>query len=272
MPSCDFEFAMPTVQQFCQFLEAFAPRRLAEDWDNVGLLIGDRKRPADKVMTCLTVTPESVEEAVSQQAQLIVTHHPVPFRPLKRITADSVTGSILLELMENQIAVYSPHTSFDSASEGINQRLAEGLGIVAPKPLQPFDADPDELGAGRYGKLESPQPLGQFIGRVKELVGVEGLHIVGDETQTVSKVAVACGSAGQFLQPALRSGCDCLVTGETNFHTCLEAKANHAALVLPGHYASERFALEVLADLLKAEFPDSDVWASAKESDPLQWC
>lgn len=262
---------MPTVQQFCQFLEAFAPRRLAEDWDNVGLLVGDRKRPADKVMTCLTVTPESVEEAVAQQAQLIVTHHPVPFRPLKRITTDNVTGSMLLQLVESQIAVYSPHTSFDSASEGINQRLAQGLGIVEPKPLQPFEADPDELGAGRYGKLESPVPLSEFVVRAKELLGLEGLHIVGNDSQTVSRVAVACGSAGQFLQPALRQGCDCLFTGETNFHTCLEAKANGAALVLPGHYASERFALEVLADLLKAEFPDSLVWASAKESDPLQW-
>ncbi len=263
---------MTTVQQFCQFLEAFAPRRLAEDWDNVGLLIGDRKRSAEKVMTCLTVTPESAEEAIEQKAQLIVTHHPVPFRPLKRITADSVTGSILLRLMEHKIAVYSPHTSFDSASNGINQRLAEGLGIAEPKPLQPFEADPDELGAGRYGKLENPLPLSEFVARAKALLTLEGMHIVGDASQTVLRVAVACGSAGQFLQPALRLGCDCLVTGETNFHTCLEAKANGAALVLPGHYASERFALEVLADLLQTEFSDTHVWASAKESDPLQWC
>lgn len=262
---------MHTVQHFCQFMESFAPRRLAEDWDNVGLLIGDRNRNVDKVMTCLTVTPETVEEAIAQNAQMIVTHHPLPFRPVKRITADSVPGSMLLQLIEHQIAVYSPHTSFDSAQSGINQRFAEGLGIVDPIPLQPIEGDPDELGAGRYGKLASAIPLSEFLNNVKSFLKIDGLHCVGTGTQTVSKVAVACGSAGQFLQPALRVGCDCLVTGETNFHTCLEAKANKAALVLPGHYASERFALEVLAELLKDEFADATIWASVEESDPLCW-
>ena len=88
---------MVTVQQFCQFLEAFAPRRLAEDWDNVGLLIGDRNREASNVMTCLTITPESVAEAIAKDTDLIVAHHPLPFRPLKRITADFVNGAMLLQ-------------------------------------------------------------------------------------------------------------------------------------------------------------------------------
>ena len=96
---------MVTVQHFCQYLDAVAPRRLAEEWDNVGLLIGDRNRPVANVMTCLTITPESVQEAISNDAQLIVTHHPLPFRPLTRITADNVTGMMLLKLIEHQIAI-----------------------------------------------------------------------------------------------------------------------------------------------------------------------
>lgn len=262
---------MATVQQFCQFMESFAPRRLAEDWDNVGLLIGDRDRTVEKVMTCLTVTPESVEEAVEKGAQLIVTHHPVPFRSLKRITADSITGQLLLTLIENRCAIYSPHTSFDSAEQGINQRFAERLGIQSPKPLQPIEGDLDGLGAGRYGHLADPTSLDAFLSAVKAAVNVMGLHVVCGDRTTVSKVAVACGSAGSFLAAAKRHGCDCLVTGETNFHTCLEAKANNVTLVLPGHYASERFALELLADLLLAEFSGCHIWASAKESDPLSW-
>lgn len=262
---------MPTIQQCCQFLDEFAPRRLAEDWDNVGLLVGDRSRSANRIMTCLTITPESVEEAIAEKVNLIVAHHPLPFRPLKRITADNVVGKMLLQLVENQCAVFSPHTAFDSAAAGINQRLAQAVGIVDPKPLQPFESDPDALGAGRYGKLETPVSIEGFVETVKQILDIKGLHIVAKSAQTISKVAVACGSAGQFLQPALRQGCDCLLTGETNFHTCLEAKANHAALVLPGHYASERFALEVLAELLAAEFSDAKVWASEKESDPLSW-
>ena len=262
---------VPTVQHFCQFLETFAPRRLAEDWDNVGLLLGDRSRPVSNVMTCLTITPEVVTEAIEKTTQLIVTHHPLPFRPLKRITADSVTGSMLMQLLEHKIAVYSPHTSFDSTHQGINQRLAEGLGVVDPVPLEPIEGDEDGLGSGRYGKLQSATLLTDFIAVAKKFLSLDGLHVVGEASHRVTRVAVACGSAGQFLQAAKRKGCDCLVTGETNFHTCLEAKANNVALVLPGHYASERFALEVLAKLLKEEFPDTMVWPSIEESDPLTW-
>lgn len=262
---------MPTVQHICQFMESFAPRRLAEEWDNVGLLIGDRNRLAETVMTCLTVTPETVEEAISEGADLIVTHHPVPFRPLKKITTDNVTGKLLLQLIENQCAVYSPHTSFDSAQQGINQRLAEGLGISDPVPLQPIEGDPDALGSGRYGRLPSPQSVADFLEATKSLLNLNGLHVVTGERDTISKIAVACGSAGQFLNAAIKEGCDCLVIGETNFHTCLEAKANNVVLVLTGHFASERFALEVLAELLKTEFPDCRIWASEKESDPLSW-
>lgn len=262
---------MTTVQQVCQFLEAFAPPRLAEEWDNVGLLVGDRDRTVARMMTCLTITPEVVEEAISQQAQLIVTHHPLPFRPLKRITSESVAGGMLLRLIEHRVAVYSPHTCFDSAQQGINQHLANGFGIVNAQPIAPIADDPDQLGAGRCGSLAQPTSLGQFAELVKSFLRLDGLHVVGASQHKIARVAVACGSAGQFLEPALRADCDCLVTGETSFHTCLEAKANGAAMVLTGHYASERFALDWLAKQLNKEFADTTSWASTQESDPLCW-
>jgi dinuclear metal center YbgI/SA1388 family protein len=261
---------MSTVQDFCQFMEAFAPHRLAEDWDNVGLLVGDRSHEVVKAMTCLTVTPESVEEAIDDEVDLIVTHHPLPFRPLKRITGDSVVGRMLLNLMGREIAVYSPHTSFDSAHQGINQRLAEGIGITEIQPLAPLEHDPDGLGSGRYGSLNTT--LDVLVSNVKSFLKVDGLHFVGDPSQSIGRVAVACGSAGQMLHQAIRLGCDALLVGETNFHTCLEAKATQTALILPGHYASERFAVESLAAVLADEFSDVNIWASKKESDPLVWC
>ena len=97
------------------------------------------------------------------------------------------------------------------------------------------------------------------------------LQIVGDPQQAIRSVAVACGAAGEFLEAARRAGCDALVLGETGLHTCLEAEAIGIGLVLPGHYASERFAVEDLADILASQFPDLEVWASREERDPLQW-
>src|SRR5262245_7994078 len=112
---------MPTVSDVCRFLERFAPPELAEEWDNVGLLVGDPQRNVKSVMTCLTVTNASASEAVEQHIDLVITHHPLPFRPLKRITTETTPGRLLLKLIEAGVAVYSPHTAFDSTREGINQ-------------------------------------------------------------------------------------------------------------------------------------------------------
>lgn len=262
---------MTTIAELEQFLEEFAPPRLAEDWDNVGLLVGDRRLPVERVMTCLTVTPASAAEAIRGQAELIVTHHPLPFRPLKRLTTDSTPGRLLWQLAGAGVSVYSPHTAFDSAAAGINQSLAAGLGLEAMEPLAPAAEDPAGLGAGRMGKLAAPLTLAEMAERVRRFLGVAGLHAVGDPQRTIARVAVACGSAGSFLPHAVAAGCDLLVTGETTFHTCLEAEAAGLALLLPGHYASERFAVEQLAVALAGAFPLLHCWASVDEADPLAW-
>jgi dinuclear metal center YbgI/SA1388 family protein len=263
---------MGTVEAIAEFLEQFAPRRLAEEWDNVGLLVGDARRPVRRLMTCLTITPASAAEAVQDGADLIVTHHPLPFHPLKRLTADTPTGRMLLELIAAHVAIYSPHTAFDSAAEGINQRLAVGLGLRGIKPLvRPLVPDEDGLGAGRWGRLGRRLALGKLADRVKKLLGVDRLQLVGQFDQPVRTVAVACGSAGEFLRRACELGCDAMLTGETRFHTCLEAEAAGIALLMPGHFASERFAVEQLADVIAGQFPDLVVWASREERDPIRW-
>ena len=262
---------MTSISQLCSHLESIAPNHLAETWDNVGLLVGDRQRNANRVMTCLTITPQSVQEAVDGQVDLIITHHPLPFRPLKQLTTDTTVGRMLWQLATAQISVYSPHTAWDSARTGINQQLSEGIGLVAIRPLQPNVDDRDDLGSGRFGNWPQPVTLNDAVQRIKDFLSIRQLQFVGDLDRQIQRVAVACGSAGTFLEAADQAGCQLLLTGETSFHTCLEAEALGIALVLPGHYASERFSLETLAECLQQTFPDLDVWASRREADPLQW-
>ncbi len=262
---------MIELQAVCDFLQEFAPAHLAEDWDNVGLLVGDPSQEVAKIMTCLTVTPASAGEAVRERADLIVAHHPLPFRPLKRLTTESTPSRLLLELIGAGIAVYSPHTAFDSAAGGINQRLAEGLGLEGIAPLVANEQDAFGLGAGRCGTLEEDTGLMELAEKLKSFLSLDGLHVVGSRDRRIKRVAVACGAAGEFLEPARRAGCDALVTGETSFHTCLEAEATDVALLLPGHYASERFAVEFLAEELSRQFATLTVWASRDERDPLRW-
>ena len=260
---------MPTVGDVAAFLEMFAPPVLAEVWDNVGLLLGDRAAAAGRIMTCLTITPDSAAEAVDEQVDLIVAHHPLPFRPLKRITTDDPEGRLLWKLIGAGVSVYSPHTAFDSTIEGINQRLAEGLGLVDIEVLLP-KAEPvagRTLGAGRRGRLIAPLSLAEFAQRVKSFLAIDHLLAVGGANRPVEHVAVGCGSAGEFLEPAQAAGCDVLLTGETRFHTSLEAESRGMGLILAGHYATERFAVERLAEVLARQFNDARIWASRQERD-----
>ena len=251
-------------------MDEFAPLRLAEEWDNVGLLVGDPSRQIAGVMTCLTITPASCAEAIEKKADLIIAHHPLPFRPLKRLTTETTVGKIMLDLISAGIAIYSPHTSFDSAPAGINQQIAEGLGLQRVEALSPFENDADHLGSGRWGTYSKPQPASDFCAAVKRFFRLKQIQVVGDLANPIQKVAVACGSAGQFLELAIRRESDAFITGETNFHTCLEAEATNTLLVLPGHFATERFAMERLAEKVQQVFSGLNVWVSQSEFDPIQ--
>ena len=259
---------MPAIEALHAFLEKFAPPRLAESWDNVGLLVGDPQAEVRRLMTCLTVTPATADEAIRDRADLIVSHHPLPFSAIKRLTADTIVGRTLLKLIAAGVAVYSPHTAFDSAAEGINQRLAAGLGLRDIAALVPH---PEGQGAGRWGRLDDPLALGELAQQLLAFLGIANLQIVGNMEQEIRTVAVACGAAGEFLDAARQVGSDAMVLGEARFHTCLEAEAWGIGLLLPGHFASERFAVEALAGLLGRQFPEVQVWASRQERDPLRW-
>jgi dinuclear metal center YbgI/SA1388 family protein len=363
---------MATVADFTQFLQTFAPLNLAEEWDNVGLLLGDPAAPVRRVMTCLSVTPEAVAEAVREQVQLIVSHHPVLFRPTQKWTAATAEGGMLLTLVQAGCAVYSPHTAFDNTPGGINDILAQRLGLSAVVPLRPaparqcklvvFVPDADlakvsaalfaagaghigqyrecsfrlagtgtffatdatnptigqkgrredvqewrlevvcpeaeveaivaamrqahsyeepaydvyplrptsgKAGAGRLGVLPQPLSLHDFAHQVKQSLHAASVQVVGDGQHRVQRVALACGAAGEFLKEAVRQQADVFLTGEMRFHDCLAAQAARIAVVLPGHYATERCGVEELATLLQRNFPDISIWASRAERDPL---
>lgn len=264
---------MTRATDLCQFLDSFAPPELAEEWDNVGLLVGDKSKQAERVMTCLTITPDSCAEAVSKRADLIVTHHPLPFKPLRRLTTESTPGRLLLDLIRAGIAVHSPHTAFDSAAEGINQQLAAAIGLDNIQPLVPaLEQVPGmKSGSGRFGSFSQSITVSEIASRLKAFLKIPGLHIVGDDSASIQTTAVACGSGGSFLEHVIRRDIQLLITGEASFHTCLEAQASGVALLLPGHFASERFAVERLAEVLGKQFPTLIVWASEQEADPLRW-
>lgn len=266
---------MPTVRDIAELMDTIAPLDLAEEWDNVGLLLGDVQNDVDRVLTCLTLTPDVAREAIDKQAGMIVSHHPILFRPVQRLTADSSEGRMLLDLIAAGIAVYSPHTGYDSAVEGINQQLAEMFQLKQIAPLRPdVNVETDDavaIGAGRYGTLGKPTQLSELIETIKRQLKIDSLQFVGSDLAMVERVGIACGSAAEFLSDAARAGCQLFITGEARFHSALEAVSLDMNMVLVGHYASERPAVERLADTISTALPQLTVWPSESESDPIQW-
>jgi dinuclear metal center YbgI/SA1388 family protein len=366
---------MFTVATVVEYLDRFAPRDLAADWDNVGLLLGESSAAVERIMTCLTVTPESAAEAIAGRASLIVTHHPILFRGVKRLTDATAEGRMLLELIRAGVAVYSPHTAFDNTRGGINELLARRLALTDVVPLRraaecgqmkvvvfvpdkdlsrvsdalfaagagrigeyrecsfrlagigtffgsdaanpaigqkgrreevsewrleavcpansveavvaairrahsyeepafdiyPLHAPPSGRGQGRLGMLPRSQPLSEVAAAVKTALQASAVQIVGDLQRPVQRVAIACGAGGEMLSDAVRARADVFLSGEMRFHDYLRARADGLALILPGHYASERCGIEELAEHLRSQFPQLHVWASERETDPVQW-
>ncbi len=261
---------MLSVGQVVTLLETLAPSRLAEDWDNVGLLVGSPERRLRKMMTCLTLTERTVNEAVTKEVGLVVTHHPLPFHAGRMWTTETLPGRLLWDLVAARICVYSPHTAFDSAERGINQLLAEKLGLQDVAPLVP-DTQTPHLGIGRKGSLPAELSLLELAQHVKKSLGIKYARVTGAPNMAVRRVAVGCGAAEELLAVAAQSGCQALVVGEARFHTCIEAEFRRVGLLIVGHYASERFAVEHLATVLQQEFPQVEVWASCEETDPVRW-
>ena len=221
-------------------------------------------------MTCLTLTIDVAREAVSQKADLVVTHHPLPFRPLNRITEETPTGATLVELVSAGIGVWSGHTAWDSAAEGINAMLSGILSLQDVAPLEPDETDPC-VGFGRMGTASSHDTIDAVTQRLTAALGCSGCTVAGDPNRSAGRIGIVCGSGGESVPVVAAAGCQTLVTGEIKLHDALEALAHNMAVIAVGHHLSERFAMEHMAEKLHMVLPDLHCWASTVEQDPLCW-
>ena len=201
---------------------------------------------------------------------MIVTHHPVLFRATKTITSDTIEGRLLLDLIEAEIAVYSPHTAFDNADLAINQWLAESLGLDSTHRCAPFFSKTFPVVWSRRCICHSANKTG--IPRTTRRgcrCQVSGSGMAWRH-EHVSRVGLACGSAAEYLSDALQANCDTFVTGEARFHSAVECQSQHVNLVLSGHFSSERPGVVKLAQVLATQLSGVECFASEEDRDPLE--
>lgn len=262
---------MRTVQEIEQALWKLAPAYMKEEWDNIGMLCGHADRPVERVLVALDPFLSTAQEAAEVGAQLLLTHHPLIFFPAKSVTDRDPVGRTILYLVEHGISAVNLHTNLDSAPGGVNDVLAEALGLRDIRVLAPAGKDEvgRDYGLGRYGVTE-PCSLQAFLGWVKAALGCGGLRYA-DGGKTVQKVAVGGGACGEFLTRALELGCDTFVTADLKYNQFADARDLGLNLIDAGHFPTENPVCAVLADFLRKEFPDLTVILSKKHADVVQF-
>ena len=216
-------------------LEEFAPSELAENWDHSGLQLGDLKRPIRKVMTTLDVRPDVVKEAIEQDVDFILAHHPIMFKPAINLDLANPQNRMYADLLRHNITVYAAHTNLDNAADGMNDWLAQVLGISDAKPLIPGKIA--NTGLGRIGNLAAPALLKDYAKRLKQAFKVEYVRVISKETDKfVRKIAVIGGSGSEFYDEAKKQGADVLVTADVSYHRAHDIQEAGIAVIDPGHY------------------------------------
>lgn len=228
-------------------MENYAPTSLAEDYDNVGLLLGDDMREVTSVLLTLDVDFDVAREAAECGANLIVSHHPLIFNPIKKMTADSAEGRCLMFLAENKISVYSAHTNLDSAEGGLCDLMAAMLGIEDTSPVLP---GAEGEGLGRVGLLPEDMTMGELCERVMEVYKLEHIRFVGEESDIVRRAALCSGSGMSLTADVLKADADVFITGDIKYGAAREAYASGLNLIEVSHYDSEIFAPLIFEKIL----------------------
>lgn len=255
---------MITVQQVEQKLFDWAPRQLAESWDNVGHLVGDPNREVRRILVSLDITERVVQEAADGGFDLIVSHHPVmncTWHPVQTLRADDRQGRILTKLTENRISAICMHTNLDAAEGGVNDQLARALRLTDTIPL-------NEQKIGRIGTLSCEKPLEQFLHDVVKSLGCRGLRYRSGG-RPVRRVAVGGGACGEYIPQALAQGCDTFVTSDLRYNDFLDTQGLN--LIDAGHFPTEDVVCAEVVRRLQKAFPDIRVSKSAVHHDAVQY-
>lgn len=248
-------------------MDSLAPLATQMDWDNSGLLVGDPAGEVSGILVALDATLEVIREAQNLGAQMIVTHHPVIFHPVKQFLA----GDPPFEAAVRGIAVYSAHTCYDMAEGGINTALAGALGLRNCLPLwEERPGDPASRRLGLVGDLPCAMSREELAAWVEEALGLPQnyvRHLPQAGPETVCRVAVCGGAGSDFLGEAVNAGCQAYLTGEVRRHEYLEAERMGLLLLDGGHFATENIAMPVLREQLAKALPEVEVRLSRQATD-----
>jgi dinuclear metal center YbgI/SA1388 family protein len=264
---------MMTVADVIRHLEALAPSALAESWDNCGLQVGASVWPVKRIWVALDPLPEVVAAACENAVDMLVTHHPLIFKPLMRIDVETPVGRIIAEALGAKLAIFCAHTSYDSALDGLNDVLARRIGVDVCRALVPATGeDPaSKVGLGRIGVMDRSALLEDLARDVGGLLNLEDVQVIGNPRMVVHEVALCSGSGGSLVEHFLSTTADVYITGEIRYHQARAIAAAGRGAIDIGHFGSERIMIQDVAERLRRALGPENVIVTAcgLEKDPF---
>lgn len=236
------------VHEIADLIENAAPSELAYPWDNVGILCGDNDKEVKKALVTLDVNEYTVNEAVSEKCDMIISHHPILLNGIKRINYSTSEGRMIKTLIKNDIAVFAAHTNMDTAENGINSALAE---LFSLQNIKILEKNGENTGLGRYGDLIKSITLKEFAQTVKTYLNTPFVRVSGNLDKIIKTVAVASGSCSDIIPEALKKGCDVIITADMKYHNTIENVESGIAVIDAGHYPTEIIVMDIFEEILK---------------------
>ena len=238
------------VKDIIQVIEEFAPLSIQEGWDNSGLCVGSPEDEVTSVLLALDCTPELVDEAVACGADMIITHHPLIFSGLKKISPEDMIGDAVIKAIKAGISIYAAHTNADKVLEGVSGAMAAKLGLV---DVEVLDMDGEGTGLGAVGNLPEPMTAEQAVAIVKERFALKSMKASKPLEGMISRVAMCGGSGGSLIGAARKAGAQLYISGDISYHNFFTPDG--FMIMDIGHYESEIEIVEILFSLLRKKFP-----------------
>ncbi len=241
-------------REWIELFEKLAPMELACDWDNPGLIAGRYDKEIKKILVALDAADEVIEQAIAEQADLLVTHHPLIFKPLKQVNDGNFISRRIVRLLQADICCFAMHTNFDAAPGCMADLAAERLGLKNGEPLEVTgEVDGQPAGIGKVGNIETPVTLSELAAQVKSAFNLPFVTVYGADCVTgpVSRIAVSPGAGGSMTGLGIQKEAQVLVTGDIGHHTGIDAAACHMAVIDAGHYGLEHIFIPFVAEYIQ---------------------
>lgn len=262
---------MVSVKDIINEIESIAPKFLKESYDNVGLMVGYEDKEIHRVLLALDCTKDVINEAKKNKSDLIITHHPLLFKSPKNIIKGDLVGEKIIDLIKEDICLYSCHTNLDSAKNGINETIVRMLGFECNGIIEPSELkDHEEEGIGRIAKLDKAMPLQEVIEVVKEKLNIKHMRVVRGRKE-VQNIAIINGSGQDLFYKAKKMGVDCIISGDTTYHFASDFKEMGISIIDAGHFSTEWLVFVKTLEFLKDKFPNVQFINSSRCSDPYEF-